>query len=846
MDQKEEPKLVVALADATALDPSGRLRKDIAERVNDLQEGIVAVTNDTSEYSLKVTLWPGKGESPYYRSLYIQETDPDTTNQVFIDIEFYQVCGMTLHYSWYYCYVLSIIILEYLYRRETGSEYRILRPIDYPNMNRLAWNGSIPPHADQTFQTFTSRADRPGLGGLIDDTVKLRQAANPLLAVLHQSAGQIADYLRRLAIPSNFGAEQRVLPTFMAANQVEVQAVTQQINSDAPRAMIALIDLLKATPSTDSLELLKGLAEASGLKRETRDQARAAAGAMRQRLLVNDPTEQHTQAAKPNKQVDQSADMIQSNAEISAEAEIAPPTETAHTGSFGHHSDSTAGPDLLGYNDYAEAIADVVTHPKTETPLTIAIGAPWGRGKTKLLDLIEEAVNKRAGDNDRATCHSIRINAWELAKTKHIWAEFYGRLLDQIEDNLGFWKSRWLRVRFSFRSSKLTTFTFLLIALLLATGTYIYLPRAIAWVLSGEVPGWAKNLSAFSTFILSVLSMLWRPISKLVFRGLEGFAKPKAPGTEQEVLKNTGIVGSILQKMTDDRFLISVDDIDRCDPEKTLEVLEAIKLFLDTNGFVFFLAMDCRVVMKAVGVRYKFMSKDGENSEDMGRQYLEKIIQVPFHLPALSGLRLKELNRELLKPLLNESVPEPISVSPPVDAQPPKNSPTPAKKGISKESDEDIVETDLRNQIELAEYRAILGFLDKLQEDMSPRLFKRFVSVYLIARNMYINWRKRLDHENTLPPAGFTHWLAISVLYPVEAKCFLSWPEASSWSKPPPDIPIDDLTSLASLAGKNGIWKEATPSRATGFEQLYRGLEIDFDGVIKCKHITDCFNLVLD
>ena len=44
------------------------------------------------------------------------------------------------------------------------------------------------------------------------------------------------------------------------------------------------------------------------------------------------------------------------------------------------------------------------------------------------------------------------------------------------------------------------------------------------------------------------------------------------------------------------RLVIFVDDLDRCMPEKAIEVLEAIKLFLDVEGCVFVLGIDQEVM----------------------------------------------------------------------------------------------------------------------------------------------------------------------------------------------------------------------------------------------------------
>lgn len=87
------------------------------------------------------------------------------------------------------------------------------------------------------------------------------------------------------------------------------------------------------------------------------------------------------------------------------------------------------------------------------------------------------------------------------------------------------------------------------------------------------------------------------------------------------------------------RIVVLVDDLDRCLPEKAIQVLESIKLFLNVAGFSFVLAVDDEVVERGIAYRYKdyrLTDKSGVFIEDMpisGTQYLEKIVHLPMHLP---------------------------------------------------------------------------------------------------------------------------------------------------------------------------------------------------------------------
>ncbi|KAF5436908.1 putative P-loop ATPase [Candidatus Methanophagaceae archaeon] len=79
-------------------------------------------------------------------------------------------------------------------------------------------------------------------------------------------------------------------------------------------------------------------------------------------------------------------------------------------------------------------------------------------------------------------------------------------------------------------------------------------------------------------------------------------------------------------KETDKKIVVFIDDLDRCAPDKILEVLESTKVFLDIKGFVYVLGLSPEVVVKAIEQKYEDMGINGED-------YLEKIVQIPFRIP---------------------------------------------------------------------------------------------------------------------------------------------------------------------------------------------------------------------
>jgi len=100
-------------------------------------------------------------------------------------------------------------------------------------------------------------------------------------------------------------------------------------------------------------------------------------------------------------------------------------------------------------------------------------------------------------------------------------------------------------------------------------------------------------------------------------------------------------------------LLFLIDDLDRCLPEKAVEMLESIKLFLDVPGCAFAIALDDEVVERGIQHRYRdYIFEQHRNGHGnhgdhappiTGAEYLEKIIQLPFRLPLPTEVQLKAL-----------------------------------------------------------------------------------------------------------------------------------------------------------------------------------------------------------
>ena len=620
--------------------------------------------------------------------------------------------------------------------------------------------------------------------------------------------------------------------------------------------------------------------------------------------------------------------------DITSDAEITdqPPTrETVTTGNFGIDSDAEAPEDALGYRDYAKALAAVICDKTTGMPLTLAVCAPWGRGKTALMHFLKEEIGKINGvvkkskepeKHDQRKAGIIDFNAWTHSKSDAIWAAFYASILKRIEKTLNRRDRLRLRTYVWSQTHPVKFGSYIgTVILLVGLAAYSYFSQPddtnelvrtqvvkviehnkkadttatfeISEPKKGDKPFFsvgsleAKDLVTVVPGILALLSIFLGALLSLK-RGILGKVKKSGadllPITEEDVIEYLGNVTKWLKKRYErldrkglkktvmdrlpNRFVVFVDDIDRVQPEKIMQMMEAIKLFQDTERFIFVLAMDTRVVRFAIGKHYKFMSEDMRHQEEMGRFYLEKMIQVPFHLPELSPAQRLSLNEKIITRHLKEIIipmkPATVGVSAPpatVSVTPePGDLPPPADKGDDDDTD-DVTEpaASLRSGITTQEHDVIKDLLNNEEFDISPRLLKRFINVYMIARHILIIERQNQSSSTEEPiPDSFIKWLAISVRFPSPAEALVKWLKSNNWGDPfegnvfnekgwfcyreVPAYPLEVGWTDATREPFEDLW---VPDLHT-FGKVLHNMRLDWNEVKDTLHITNCFNLVLD
>jgi hypothetical protein len=155
---------------------------------------------------------------------------------------------------------------------------------------------------------------------------------------------------------------------------------------------------------------------------------------------------------------------------------------------------------------------------------------------------------------------------------------------------------------------------------------------------------------------------------------------------------------------TVDRVVLFIDDLDRCDPEKVVDVLQAVHLLLAYPLFVVVVGVDQRCLRQSLRMRFRGLLTseepidhppvNGRSEEDeipaTPLDYLEKIFHIPFHLPPMSQKGFGDLVENLTElPVYPKDTSSDSSSGPSVSSsaqQAPATGQPPAPDGASGES----------------------------------------------------------------------------------------------------------------------------------------------------------------
>ncbi len=299
--------------------------------------------------------------------------------------------------------------------------------------------------------------------------------------------------------------------------------------------------------------------------------------------------------------------------------------------------------DRLGFAQYATALMSLIDLNLAETPVTIAISAPWGSGKTSLARLLEEQLKA----SPRVPPHTICwFNAWDHVSATDVRAPlaatvarrasnarvFLLRVLRPLPLSLETNRGRNLRV--ALLSIPLAVF---ILATLERLGTINVAARN---KLGGASAGWLALVAG-----LPLLTAAINAANPFIGALRKYASRPAGVADKGDVATVRRQLARLLRQVTKSgrKFVIIIDDLDRCPDSVALDVCSTAMQLLAHPGVVIILLGDMEMLEAAATRQIADSGYAPSEAKLRGRQYLEKLIQLRIDLPPPTNRMLNAL-----------------------------------------------------------------------------------------------------------------------------------------------------------------------------------------------------------
>lgn len=257
--------------------------------------------------------------------------------------------------------------------------------------------------------------------------------------------------------------------------------------------------------------------------------------------------------------------------------------------------------DLLGFDHLVDALELVLTDPSM-LPVTAGIAGDWGSGKSSLMRMADDRLSAKE------TIVTVSFSPWRFEGYDDMKAALMAAVIQSISNRVAEEEPLQKRVGAILKRLARTIGLVRVAPIAVAAAAKAgHAPPPVA-AAAGEVAGAVAEAAS-------------------------------APEPEPEPIRSISefheefdrLMGELGDEVSS--VVVFVDDLDRCLPETIVDTFEAIRLFLHVQKTAYVIAAHPRIVEAAIDSRYEANRRGDEN---LGRDYLEKILQVVITVPALA------------------------------------------------------------------------------------------------------------------------------------------------------------------------------------------------------------------
>jgi hypothetical protein len=321
--------------------------------------------------------------------------------------------------------------------------------------------------------------------------------------------------------------------------------------------------------------------------------------------------------------------------------------------------------DRLGFGVYVDALAELIDHPATHTPLTIALSAPWGAGKTSLAKLVERRLSAWRHEWGKPPHLVCWFNAWAHDDAQHLGAAFAAEVARTVDRGRTWWRrlltplpAAMLTPRARWRRRIAIAAVALVVALAVGAAPGVrdlFDGSGLGADLDAAL---GARLGSVALVLLAVLA-IWPKLFATAEAAARFVDNPRSEAARGSMKEVTDELGELIHQATRERrkvgkrrkVVVFVDDLERCRPPRALEVCEVASNLLAHPGVVTVLIADMSVIASSAEMKYARLESAqrgaGRGADGAyGRLYLQKIVQIQFDLPAPTDDGVRDMLRE--------------------------------------------------------------------------------------------------------------------------------------------------------------------------------------------------------
>lgn len=245
----------------------------------------------------------------------------------------------------------------------------------------------------------------------------------------------------------------------------------------------------------------------------------------------------------------------------------------------GDRPKETVSEDRLGYAGFAKALARSIKQASPRDGMVLAVHGPWGSGKTSAVNMTIDALISLETDDERTFV--VRFNPWWFSEQENLTRAFFSEISAALGDKV-----------------------------------------------SNNVQNGLKNIARRvgkgKDVVSGVLSLvpggeLAKTIGEIAFDALTQYGEEakRTLDEERNILREALIEEN-------KRILVVIDDVDRLPAEEARQLFRLVKSVADLPNIIYLMVFDREIARRAMG----------EAATIGGPEWLEKIVQASFDLPA--------------------------------------------------------------------------------------------------------------------------------------------------------------------------------------------------------------------